>query len=306
LFIVCDTASAQNYPTRPLRIITVAAGGGADLTARLVGNGIGGTLGQQVVVDNRGGGTIAIELAQKSPPDGYTLLAYGSPLWLTPLMRSAVTFDYERDFAPIVLATSAPFFLYVHPSLPVKTVRELTALAKAKPGALNYATAGTGSATHLTAELFKARAGVDIVRVTYKGGGPAAQALLTGEVQVEFGTASVGLPQVKTGRVRVLAVTSAKPSALAPDVPTMASAGLPGFEANLITGMFAPAKTPAAIVERLNQEINHALAREDVKEKLLAAGLEPVGGTPDQLSAAIKAEYTTLGKVIKDVGIRDE
>ena len=296
----------QNYPNRPVRVITVAAGGGTDVTARLIGFGIGPTLGQQVIVDNRGGGTIAIELAAKAPPDGYTLLAYGSPLWLTPLMRSGVTFDYARDFTPIVLATTAPFFLYVHPSVQATNVKELIALAKSKPGELNYGSAGTGAATHLMGELFKSKAQVNIARITYKGGGPAAAALLTGEVQVEFGTASVGLPQVKAGKVRVLAVTSATPSALAPGVPTIAAAGLPGCEGELITGIFAPAKTPAAIIERLNQEINRALSKDDLKERLFGAGLEAVGGTPEQLLAAIKAELASLGKLIVDVGIRDE
>jgi tripartite-type tricarboxylate transporter receptor subunit TctC len=297
---------AQEYPAKTVRIVTAAVGGGADLSARLMAQGISGSLGQQVLVDNRGGGTIAIDTVAKSPPDGYTLLAYGSPLWLTPLMRSSATFDYERDFLPVTLATTAPYFLYVHPSLPVKSVHELVALARARPGEINYGSAGSGSTTHLAAELFKSRAGVNITRVLYKGGGPAANALLAGEVQVMFSTASTGLAQVRAGRLRMLAITSEQPSPLAPNVPTMAAAGLRGCEIKQFTGVFAPARTPATVINRLHQEIVRALSRPDTKERLFNAGLEVVASTPEQLMAAIRSELASLGKVIRDAGIRDD
>ena len=303
--IGAGAACGQDYPARPVRMVAPAAGGGADISARLVARGLSSSLGQQVVVDNRGGGTIAIDTVTKSLPDGYTLLAYGGPLWLTPLMRPNVSFNYDRDFLPVSLASTAPYFLFVHQALPVKTVRDLVALAKARPGELNYGSSGSGSTTHLAAELFKSKAGVNIERVLYKGGGPAASALLTGEVQLMFSTGTT-LPQVKAGRLKVLAVTNDQPSPLAPGVPTMKAAGVAGAEIRQITGIFAPAKTPATIINRLHQEIVRTLSRPEIKEVLFNAGLEPVGSTPEELAAAIKYELATLGKVIKDVGIRDE
>jgi tripartite-type tricarboxylate transporter receptor subunit TctC len=304
--IGANAASGQEYPTRPVRVITVAAGGGTDLSLRLMAPVISGPLGQQVVVDNRGGGTIAIDTVAKAPPDGYTLLYYGSPLWLTPLLRNTVTFDYERDFLPITLATTAPYFLYVHRSLPVKSVKDLIALAKARPGEINYGSAGSGTTTHLAAELFKSKAGVNITRILYKGAGPASNGLVTGEVQMMFTTGATLLEQVKAGRLNVLAITSAQPSPLAPGVPTLAASGVRDSEVTQIVGMFAPAKTPAPFINRLNQELVRVLNRPDIKEKLFNAGLEAVGSSPEQLAATIKLELASMGKVIKDAGIRDE
>ena len=298
-------ATGQAYPSKPLRIMSPSAGGAADLTVRLIGSGMSSSFGQQVIIENRPT-TLSIDLTAKAAPDGYTVLAYGSPLWLSQFMRKNQGFNYERDFRPVIHATNALFFLFIHPSLPVKTVKELVALAKKRPGELNYSSAASGATTHLAAELFKAKTGVNIVRVAYKGGSGAITALLTGEVQIAFGTISTGMPLVKSGRLRVLAVAALKPSSLAPEVPTLAASGVPDFETNLITGIFAPTGTPPAIIERLNQEIGRAMNRDDIKEKLAAAGLESVGGPPDRLVAAAKAEIATLGKLIVDLGIRDD
>jgi tripartite-type tricarboxylate transporter receptor subunit TctC len=304
--LCAGAASGQAYPSKPVRIMSPGAGGAADLTVRLISAGMGSNnFGQQVITENRPT-TLSIDLAAKAAPDGYTLLAYGSPLWLTQFMRKNPTFNHERDFRPIIHASNALFLLFVHPSLPVTTVKELIALAKKRPGELNYSSAASGATTHLAAELFKAKTGVNIQRIAYKGGSGAITALLTGEVQIAFGTISTGMPLVKSGRLRVLAVAALQPSPLAPGVPTLAASGVPGFETNLITGIFAPTGTPAPIIERLNQEIGRALNRDDIKERLFTGGLEPIGGGPDQLVAAMKAEITTLGKLIVDLGIRDD
>jgi len=261
--------------------------------------------GQPVIVENRGGsGVIPIDTAAKALPDGHTLLVFGSALWLLPFIQN-VSYSV-RDFSPITLAVTTPLLLVVHPSLPVKSVKELVAVAKAKPGALNYASGIAGSATHLPAELFKAMAGVNIVRVAYKGGGPALIAVLGGEAQVMFATSSGAGPHVSSGRLRALAVTSAQPSALFPDLPTVAASGLPGYDAASIMCVFAPARTPAALVSRLNQEIVRILNTPNVKERFIRAGSEVVAGSPEQLAATMNADVARLGKVIKDAGIRAE
>ncbi|MEK7877069.1 MAG: tripartite tricarboxylate transporter substrate-binding protein, partial [Pseudomonadota bacterium] len=260
--------------------------------------------GQQVIVENRGGsGVIPIEIVAKALPDGYTLLVFGTTLWLLPLIQK-VSYNPVSDFSPITLAAITPLLLVVHPSLPVKSITELIAWAKAKPGELNYASGISGSATHLPAELFKAMAGVNIVRVAYKGGGPALTALIGGEAQVMFATSSGAAPHVNSGRLRALAVTSAQPSRLFPDLPTVAAAGLPGYDAASIMCIFAPARTPAALINRLNQEIVRVLNKPDVKERFIKAGSEVVAGSPAQLAATMKSDMATMGKVIKDAGIR--
>ena len=298
---------AQDYPTKPLRMLAPEPGGGNEVAGRIIAQALVEGLGQQVVIENRGGaaGAIAGEIVAKATPDGHTVLYYGSSIWLLPLLRSGVPFDPLKDFAPISLATRAPFFLFVHPALPVKNVKELIALAKAQPGKLNYGSAGSGSATHLSAELFKLVADVKIERVPYKGSGLAATGLGAGEIHMLFGSASLGLANAKAGRVRVLGVGSAQPSPLAPDVPTMAAAGLPGYEAASLSGMFAPAKTPARIIHRLNQEIVRALARPDVKERFMHAAIEAIGSTPEEFGAVVKADMAKWGKVIKAAGLRD-
>ena len=295
----------QDFPTKPIRIFTSAAGGGNDFMARLVAQGLAGPLDQPMIVENRVV-IVSIETVAKAPPDGYTLLLGGNTLWYLPFLRDDVPWDALRDFSPVTLAAVTPNVLVVHPSLPVKSVKDLIALAKSRPGALNYSTGASGTAQHFAAELFKAMAGVDIVRINYKGGGPATNALIAGEVELAFNSASSVTPHVKSGRLRALAVTSAQPSALAPGLPTVAASGLPGYESLTLTGIYVPAKTPTAIMNRLNQEIVRVLNAADVREKLLRRGVEVVGNSPEQFAAAIKSDMTTVGKLIKDAGIRGE
>ena len=296
-------AHAQDaYPSKPVRLIAPAAGGGSDIVGRLIAPKLSEALGQQVVIDNRG--PIAPELVAKAAPDGYTLHLNGPPLWVMPLLRT-VPWDAQRDFSPVSLAGNSPSFLAVHPSLPVKTVRELIALARAKPGELYYAAGTLGAAPHLAGELFKSMAGVNIVRVPYKGSGPALIGLMTGEAQLMFPAAS-GIPYLRQGKIRALAVGSAEPSPLLPGVPTIASSGLPGYESVTVQGVFAPARTPPAIVNRLSREIARALESPEIRERLFAGGVLVVGSTPEAFSAAIRADVERLTKLIKAAGIREE
>jgi len=298
-----NLVSGQTFPNKPIRIVTSEVGAGNDLQARIIAQAMSGPLGQQIIIDNRPSGVIPGEIVAKAPPDGYTLLVYNNILWIGPLIQST-PYDVERDFAPITLVVRQPGILVVNPSFPAKSVRDVINLAKARPGELNYGASAIGSANHLAAELFKTMAGVNIVRVDYRGGGPLVSGLLGGEVQLAFPGASTATPHVKAGRLRALAVTSAEPSALLPDLPTMAASGLPGFESGEINAVFAPANTPAAIISRLNQEIVRAINMPDVKERFLRAGVEPVGSSPQDLTATIKSEVVRLGKVIKDAGIK--
>lgn len=300
-------AQAQSYPNKPIRMLAPEPGGGNEVAGRLIARGLSEALGQNVVVENRGAasGAIAGEIVARAAPDGYTLLYYGSSIWLLPYLREKVPFDVLRDFTPVSLATSNPFFLFVHASLPVRSAAELIAHAKARPGELRFGAAGAGAATRLSAELFNRMAGVDIMRVSYKGAGLAATALAAGEVHVMFVSVGLGMAYVKAGRVKVLGAATSKPSALAPDVPTIASTGLPGFEAASLSGMFAPARTPPAIVKRLNAEILRVLGRPDFRERFLAAGIEPVGSTPEEFGAIVRAEQAKWGKLIRDLDIRE-
>ena len=305
--ILSAPVCAQDYPHKPIRIIAASAGSSGDFAARLIAQGITGVMGQQVIVENRGGSvTISGELVAKAPPDGYTLLFMPSSLWLLPFMQDNVPYDPVRDFAPVTLSGSTPALLVVHPSLGVKSVQELVALAKARPGDLNYGSASTGSATHIASELLKSMAGVNIVRIPYKGTAAALNDLLGGQVQVMFSTLAPALPHVKSGRLRALAVSSAQPSALAPGVPTVAASGLPGFDAVSTQGMFAPGKTPTAIVQRLNQETVRFLTRPEIKEKFLSVGTDVYASTTEPFAATLKSEMTRLGKAIKDAGMRAE
>jgi tripartite-type tricarboxylate transporter receptor subunit TctC len=300
-------AFGQNYPSKPIRLVTAEPGGGNDLAARLIVQGLGGSLGQPMIVDNRGGagGLIAADIVAKAQPDGYTLLLYANNIWIIPLLGNA-PFDVIRDFAPITWAATSPNVMVVHPALPVKSVADLIAHARARPGELNYGSGGNGSSTHLAMELLKSMAGVDIVRVPFKGNAPALNALFAGEVHLMIATTGTVAPHLKSGRLRALAVSSAQPSPLAPGLPTIAASGLPGYESIQIYGVFAPSRAATAIVKRLNEEIVRVLGRADVKEKFLAAGVEPVGSTPQQLAATIKSEIVRISKVIKDAGIRGE
>lgn len=296
------SASAQAYPSKPIRIVTVAPGSANDLVTRLISQELRTALGQAVIVDNRGG--IAAEIVAKAPPDGYTLLFYGSAVWLAPFTRDHVPYDPQRDFAPITLAASSPNVLVVHPSLPVKSAKELIALARARPGELNYAAGTLGAAPHLAAELFKAMAGANIVRVAYKGTGPSLIGIIGGQVEMMFPTAGSVMPHIKSGKLRALAVTSLQPSALAPGLPVLA-ATLPGYESVSLNGMFAPAKTPETHISLLNQEIARIMARPEIRERLLHAGMDAMHTTPDQFAATIKSEMGKWGRIIRESGLRE-
>lgn len=295
-----SAVSAQSYPTKPLRILTAAAGGGSDHATRLIATPLGVALEQQVIVDNRG--LLAADIAAKAPPDGYTLLLTGQTLWLLPFMRDNVASNVT-DFTPITTATETANILVVHPTLPVKSVKDLMALAKARPGELNFATSGNGNSVHIAGELFKSMTGANVVRVNYKAASQALTDLIAGQTQFMFGVPGSVTPHVKAGRLRALAVTSAKPTQLMPGLPTVAQS-LPGYEVASRLAIFAPAGTPGPIVFRLNQEIVKILNRQEVKDKFHATGIETVGDSPEALAALIKSEIDRMGKVIKAAGIR--
>ena len=298
-------AGAQDFPNRPVRIVTSEAGGGNDIQARMIARGLTGALGQQVIVENRPSGVIPGEIVSRAFPNGYTLLLYNNTLWTGPLIQKT-PYDMARDFAPVTTATISPNVLVVNPASPANSVAELVELAKSKPGGLNYASSGTGATNHLAAELFKTMAGVDIVRIGYKGAGPGLNDLIANQIQVMFPTAGAAAPHVKAGRVKALAVTSAERSSIAPQLPTISASGLPGYESLAIYGIFVPSGTPRALVNRLNGEIVKVLGSADVKEKFFSMGMEAVGGTPEQLAARVRADSVRMGKVIRDAGIRSQ
>jgi tripartite-type tricarboxylate transporter receptor subunit TctC len=302
---VYSAAYAQPYPTKPVRIVTQFTGGSLDLAARLIAPKLTERFGQQVIVDNRGGVT-SMELVAKSPADGYTLLIASGSLWTLQFMRDNVAWDAVRDYAPVSLLMTSPNIVVVHPSLPVRSVKALIALAKARPGELNYSTGQSGASAHLAGELFQAMAGVKLQRVAYKGQGPAMLSLITGEAQLSFPNAASAAPFIKAGRIIGLAVTTAQPSALAPGLPTVAASGLPGYESKAIVGIFAPAKTSPAIIDQLYQEIVRALNNPEVKQRVFDSGSDAIAGSPAELAAAMKSEMATTGKLIRDIGIRAE
>ena len=303
-------AAAQEYPTKPLRFIAPnLPGGPTDILARLLGQKLAETMGQPVVVENRAGagGNIGTEVAAKAPPDGYTLITGNNATFGANVsLYKHMGFDPVRDFAPVVLVATQPNILVVHPSLPAKSVKELIALAKARPGELNYSGSGMGAAAHLAAELFKTMAKVDIVHVPYKSAAPALTDVITGQNHLMFATALSVQGHIRSGRVRALAVTTAKRSRLMPELPTIAEAGVPGFEATTWHGVLVPAGTPAPIVNRLNAEINRALQMPDVRERLTALGGEIVGSTPREFADHIKSEIPKWAKVIKAAGLKME
>ena len=298
----CGAAYGQAYPAKPVRIVVTGVGSGGDFAARLIAQGVSPLLGQQIIVDNRGSGNLPAEIVAKSPPDGYTLCLSAAPLWITPFLRKT-PYDPVRDFAPVTLVVTSPNILVVHPSLPVKSVKELISLIRARPGALNYATSGIGGSGFLAAELFKSMARADMVRVNYKSGGLALTELMSGEVQLFFANAGAVAPHMQSGRLRALAVTSAKPSPLLPGLPTISAGGLSGYELVSVQGLFGPARLPDAVIARLNQDIVPFLQRPDVKEKFFAAGMEALGSPPEALASTVKSEMARLGKVIKAAGI---
>jgi tripartite-type tricarboxylate transporter receptor subunit TctC len=306
--LVCAGAAwgQAPFPAKPIRIVASEAGGGGDFSARLIAQGLGPALNQTVIVDNRAGGVVAGDFVSKSAPDGYTLLNYGNTFWLLPLMREHMPYDPVRDFLPVTTSVRAIAILVIHPSVPVKSVKELIALAKARPGELNYGSGAAGASNHLAVELLKSMAGVNITRIPFKGMPSALNSLMSGDIQLMVPLLVSAMPHVKTGRLRALAVTTAKPTDIAPGMPTVASFGLPGYEASGTYGIFAPAKTPAAVISRLNQEIAAVLGKADTREKFSRSGMEVVGSTPEELATIMRTEIVVMGKVVRDAGIRDQ
>ena len=301
---------AQTYPARAVRmIVPFPPGGPNDILARVVSQKMSESLGQQIIVDNRGGagGIIGTEAGAKAAPDGYTLLLSGTAaLSINPSLHAKLPYDPVKDFAPISLLATAPSILIVHPTLPVKTVKEFVALAKKRPGQLNYASAGVGTPPHLAGELFKSMAGIDITHVPYKGGGPALTDLLAGQVELYFSGISSAIPLIREGRVKAIAVTSAKRSSVMPDMPTIAESGLPGYEVGNWYAILGPAGLPRDIVSRINTEIVKALKSQDTHKRVLELGADPVGSSPEQLASYMKAEIAKWAKVIKAAGIKAE
>ena len=301
-----DTACAQGYPGKPLRFLTTGIGGSTDLAARTVAQGLTDSVGWTVVVDNRGSTLVSSEMVSKAPPDGYTLLVITDGLWRGPLIQK-MPFDPVKDFAPIILVSRSPNILVVHPALPVRSVKELIALAKARPGELNYGAGALGAATHLASELFKLMAGVNIVHVPYKSTGGAVTPLISGQLQLMFGTTGTVATHIKSGRLRALAISTAQPSALAPGLPTIAVAGnLPGFESAATAAIFAPAATSQTVIKRLHEEISRVLARPEVKERFFNQSVEVVGGSPQEAAAFVASDTATTARIFKEIGIRLE
>ena len=300
---------AQSYPVKPIRVIVpFPPGGGTDIMARTMAEKLGGALGQQFIVDNRSGagGALGTELAAKAAPDGYTLLVNSSSaLVIGPHLVRKPPYDPLRDLAPVILIGSAPNVLVIHPSVPVKSVKELIALAKKRPGELNYASNGAGTLSHLTGELFKMRAGIGMVHVPYKGGPPAVTDTMAGNVSLLFAAFPTVSVQVRAGRLRALAVSSTKRAAIAPDLPAVAET-LPGFESSQWWGMFGPAGMPAEVVSRLNAEMRKVLALADVMKRLAADAAEPIGGSAAECAAFLRADYEKWQKVVQDSGIRPQ
>ncbi len=301
--------AADAWPARPIRmIVAYPPGGGTDQVGRVMADQLTQQLGQNVILDNRGGatGNIGTELAARAVPDGYTLLMGNvAPNAVNVSLFKKLGFDPVKDFSPISLVAVTPNILVAHPSLPVKTVKELLALAKAKPGTLNFPSAGVGSSSHLAGELLKSLAKIDMVHVPFKGGGPALVAMISGEVQLMFATMPAAMPHVKSGKARPIAVTTAKRSLAMPELPTIAETGVTGYEASTWYGLLAPAKTPKPVVDRLHAETVKILAG-PVRQRLEVQGFEPIGGTPAEFSATIKAEIVKWAKVIKDANIPAE
>ena len=301
--------AADTYPSRPIRmIVAYPPGGGTDQVGRVMADQLSQTLGQNVVVDNRGGatGNIGTELAARAVPDGYTLLMGNvAPNAVNVSLFKKLGFDPVKDFAPVSLVAVTPNILVTNPSIPVKTVKELIAYAKAKPGALNFPSAGVGSSSHLAGEMLKSMTGISMVHIPFKGGGPALVAVIAGEVQIMFATMPAAMPHVKSGKVKPVAVTTAKRSQAMPDLPTIAESGVKGYEASTWYGLLAPARTPQAIVTRLHGDTVKIHAG-PTRQRLEVQGFEPEGGTPAEFTAYIKSEIIKWAKVIKDAGIPAE
>ncbi|MGE5465747.1 MAG: Bug family tripartite tricarboxylate transporter substrate binding protein [Methanocella sp.] len=304
--LACTSVQAADYPTKPIRMLVgFAPGGGTDTTARPIAQKLGDALGQQVIVDNRPGaaGNIATEITAHAAPDGYTILmATIASLAINPSLYSKLPFDPEKDLAPVIQAVDSTNILSLHPSVPANSVKELIALAKQKP--LNYGSSGVGGTGHLAGELFNVMAGTKMAHVPYKGGGPAMIDLVAGNIQLVFATAASAVPQIKSGKIKGLAVTTSKRSGLVPDLPTISEAGLKGFEANNWYGIVVPAKTPRPIINRLNAEVAKILNMPDIKQFLFNQGLDVAPGTPEAFGAYIRSERAKWAKVVKAAGAK--
>ena len=309
LAVLCAGAawSQTGYPAKPIRwIVPWPPGGGADVLSRMLSPRLSEALGQQIIIDNRGGaaGNIGAEIAAKSPPDGYTIVfAYSGTHSVNPSIYAKMPFK-ESDFTPVIWLASVPQVLVVHPSLPVKNVRDLIALAKTKPGELTYGSSGSGAINHLAGELFNHMSGTRIIHVPYKGGGPAAVALLSGEITTIFGEPASFVQFIKSGKLRAVAVTSARRSLFLPELPTIAETGLPGYEVTSWNGMLAPAATPADVVRRLNAEFNKIISDPEMRKRMVANGYEPVGGPPEKFGELIRTETAKWAPLVKRAGIK--
>lgn len=303
----CGTAWAQAYPTKPVRfVVGWPPGGATDVVARLISQKLSDALGQPVVVDNRAGAAsnIGAELVAASPKDGHTIFMATVSVAINPTLYRKLPYDALRDFTAITQVTSTPFMFVTHPSLPVANVKQFVALAKSKPGELIYASAGSGSGAHLFTEMFRSMAGIKVVHVPYKGAAPATTATLSGETIFMFDNIVTTLPLARAGKLRALAVTTSTRSSAAPEIPTVAEAGVPGYDANAWFGVFAPSGTPPAVINRLHTEIVKIVKLPDVRDRFLALGGEPVGSTPAEFAAFFRNEVAKWGKVVKESGAR--
>ncbi|MGZ5138177.1 MAG: tripartite tricarboxylate transporter substrate binding protein [Burkholderiales bacterium] len=300
---------AYAFPERPVRVVVpFPPGGGADVTIRIMSDALRAQLGQPIVVENRAGAStiIGTDLVAKARPDGYTLLMVTSTFAINPSLHATLPYDPLKDLAPITLVALTPYIVVVHPSLPVRSIKDLIALAKSKPGELNYASVGNGSSTHLATEMFASRAGVKMVHVPYKGSAPAVTDLIGGHVTTYFGSMPGSLPQARAGKLRALAVTGPSRAPAAPEVPTVAESGLPGYEFTAWYGLFAPSGTPPGIIGQLHNAITKVLDRGDVRERFAAEGNQPSGETPQQFAATVKADIVKYARIVKDAQIKPD
>ena len=305
--VIAMSSNAQVFPAKPLRmVVPFAPGGGTDVIARYVAAGLLESWGRQVVVDNRAGanGIIGTEIVAHAPPDGYTLLFVSSPHSINPSLYPKLPYDTLRDFTPLSMVATSPYVLVVHPSLPVRNVKELIALAKAKPDQITYASGGNGSSAQLAAELFNQMAGVKLREIPYKGAGPALQAVLSGECSAVFGNALTVKPHIESGRVRALGIASAKRSPSAPEMPTIAEAGVPGYQSDAVLGLLAPARTPRAIVQMLNSEVHKVMRRPGAVEAMRNVGVDIALSTPEEFGRVIESEMQRWGKLIRTLGLK--
>ena len=301
-------ALSQAYPSKPIRVIApFAPGGGTDLIARVSAQKLTEAMGQQAIVDNRpgAGGTLGAELGAKAPPDGYTFTLIAGSYSVNPSLFK-LNFDPVNDITPVIQLSQGPFLVVVHPSLPAKNIKELIAIAKAKPGQITFASSGAGSITQLATELFADMAGIKMIHIPYKGTGPALTDTMAGQVQMLFGSVGVTLPQMSSGRLRAIAVTTAKRIAAAPNVPTIAESGVKGYEVILWHGLIAPKGLPRPILDRVNSELNKALQAKDMQERLAGDGVSAAGGTPEQFAALIKKDIEVWRKVVQKAGVKAE